>query len=357
MRIHFLLSSLTLSGGVMLVIEYANGLSARGHSVALITPSGSVDPALLSTILPTVQVIECHAPLPQTRNPLALARLIFSMARATPPADILVATHTPTTAPTLLASLLGRKGRCAWLYMDYDEMFRGRAVERWLLHNAPRCFHNIWAISTPLQEVAAARTNCPVVMTGGGLLHADLYFDQPRVPVPPGQIRVLYVGDERPRKGFRQFLEAAEEIAPQMIGLKLVVVSKNPLDFETVLPVEFHLNPPNTQLAALYRGSSLFVSASWGEGLGYPPLEAMACRTPVVLTDSEGVRDYAEDGWNCLVVPPRNAFMLAAAMLRMLREPMLAARCVKNGWETVQRYRWETVIDRVEAAVRELVGE
>ncbi|MEZ4658262.1 MAG: glycosyltransferase family 4 protein [Caldilineaceae bacterium] len=354
MRITFLLSSLTLSGGVMLAIEYANGLAARGHRVTFVTPGGSVDRELLPTIAPAISVVECQAPLPQSRNPLALLRLIIDMARATPPADILVATHTPTTAPALLASIAMRKGRRAWLYMDYDEMFRGRAIERWLLHNAPRWFHNIWTISTPLQERAATRTNGPVIMTGGGLLHEQLFYDQPRLPIAPGEIRVLYVGDERPRKGFRQFLEAAEQIAPYIAGLKLIIVSKNPLQFETKIPVEFYLHPTDQQLADLYHSSSLLVSASWGEGLGYPPLEAMACRTPVVLTDSEGVRDYARHEWNCLVVPPRNVPALAAAMQRMLQEPALAACCIENGLETAHRYRWENVIDRVENALKEI---
>ncbi|MCB0092102.1 MAG: glycosyltransferase family 4 protein [Caldilineaceae bacterium] len=357
MRITFLLSSLTLSGGVMLVIEYANGLAARGHVVTLVTPGGSIDPALLLTISPQIRVLECQAVLPRSRNPLALLRLIINMARITPPSDILVSTHTPTTVPTLLASVWGRKGRRAWLYMDYDEMFRGRGIERWLLHNAPRWFHNIWTISTPLQEQAAMRTNCPVVMTGGGLLHAALFYDQPRLPMPPGEIRLLYVGDARPRKGFHQFLEAAEQVASSIDGLKLIVVSKSPLQFETKIPVEFYRHPSDQQLADLYHSSALFVSASWGEGLGYPPLEAMACRTPVVLTDSDGVRDYARHGWNCLVVPPRNAVALAAAMQRMLQEPALAACCVENGLETAHRYRWEHVIARVETAAQRMLRD
>ena len=40
---------LTLSGGVMLLIEYANGLASRGHAVTLVAPGGSIDPAWRET--------------------------------------------------------------------------------------------------------------------------------------------------------------------------------------------------------------------------------------------------------------------------------------------------------------------
>ena len=48
---------------------------------------------------------------------------------------------------------------------------------------------------------------------------------------------------------------------------------------------------------------------------------------------------------------------LAAAMLRMLQEPALAACCVENGLETAHRYRWEHVIARVETAAQRMLRD
>ena len=92
-----------------------------------------------------------------------------------------------------------------------------------------------------------------------------------------------------------------------------------------------------------------------GEGFGLPPLEAMACGAPVVLTDSGGVRDYARHEDNCLLVPPRDPQALAAAMLRILTDPVLADCLRRAGPPTTARFTWEAAVDRFEAALRDVV--
>jgi glycosyltransferase involved in cell wall biosynthesis len=356
-RFCFVLSSLWLSGGVRLVIEYANGLARRGHAITLVTPRGTVDPALRQMLAANVQLRESTLPLPTGRNPVALARLAWSLARTIPASDILVATHTPTIVPTLLAARRGRQVHTAWLYMDYEEMFRERPVERFLLRHGPRWFGQIWAISRPLQQTVAPRTRAPVVMTGGGPLNAHLFADQTCSPSTADEQRILYVGDPRPRKGLHEYVEAVELLAARLPRIKPVIVSKEPCPIDLSIPHDFHLLPSDAQLAELYRSSDLFISTSWGEGLGYPPLEAMTCGTPTVITNSQGVLDYARDGQNCLVVPPRDAAAVAVAAERILSDAQLAARLVCAGLATAEQYSWDAVIDRVEATVERLLLE
>jgi hypothetical protein len=54
-RISFILSSLWLSGGVRVVVEYANRLTGRGHQVTLVAPGGTLDPDMLSELVPEVK--------------------------------------------------------------------------------------------------------------------------------------------------------------------------------------------------------------------------------------------------------------------------------------------------------------
>ncbi len=348
LRIVFVLSSLTLSGGVMLVVECANRLAQRGHQIALVAPKAAVDDDALNMLDSRVQVVEATVGLPARRSPLALVKLILALARAAPPAHILIATHTPTTLPTLLASLGQRTARRAWLYMDYPEMFRQRPLEQWLLRWAPRWFPLILPISHPLAQAVLPTARGQVHVLTPGLSRSELFFAKPNAVTENQEIRILYIGDERPRKGLADFLAATKLAARQISPLRLVVVSKQPCVVESHLPVEFHLHPGHAELADLYRGSQLYVSASWGEGLGYPPLEAMACGVPVVLTDSEGVRDYAQDGVNCLMTPPHNPQALAQAIVRVIKEPALAARLVANGLLTAKRYDWGATIAHLE---------
>ena len=354
MHIAFVMSSLYVSGGVMLVAEYANRLAARGHAVDLVTPAASVAPEIAAMLAPTVTIIEATEPFPADRAPRTLWRLTRSLHAAIPPCDVAIATHTPTVAPVRMC---GRQ-RCrvrGWLYMDYPEMFRGRRLESFMLAQAPRVLDLILTISQPLTDYLATRTSTPVYTIGAGLPRQEHFFDQPRLSqTTPGATstrRVMYLGDDRPRKGLREFLGAAARIHAAVPDLHLVIACKTACAIETQVPFDFHLHPDDAALSALYRGSDLFVSSSWGEGLGYPPLEAMACGTPVVLTDSSGVHDFAADSVNCLMDPPKDVPALAAAMQRVLTDPDLAARLAAGGRATAARYEWSGVIDRLEAAL------
>jgi glycosyltransferase involved in cell wall biosynthesis len=359
MRLVFVLSSLSLSGGVLLVIDYANRLAARGHTVAVVYPKGAVDPAMAAALAPNVQQVQAGVSLEQGRTLLGKLRLSAGLARAIPPADVVIATHTPTVVPVVLATTPPRLRRApsrrAWLYMDYDEMFAGRPAERWLLHRGPAWFDLVMTISHPLAEAAQQDGARNVVVTGAGLARGDLFSRQAALPADVSHCRIFYLGDDRPRKGLAEVLEAVRQLLPELGGLQLVVASKRPLALPPDLPCELHIAPADAELVALYRSSRLFVSASWGEGLGYPPLEAMASGVPTVIADSVGVRDYARHEENCLLVPPRDAPALAAAMRRLLGDPPLAARLVQAGAATAARYRWDAVIDRCESALLALL--
>jgi glycosyltransferase involved in cell wall biosynthesis len=72
--------------------------------------------------------------------------------------------------------------------------------------------------------------------------------------------------------------------------------------------------------------ADVFVQASDEEGLPGAVLEAMAMGLPVVATDVGGTREAVDDGVTGLLVPARDAAALAAAVLRLLDDPGLAAR-------------------------------
>jgi glycosyltransferase involved in cell wall biosynthesis len=108
--------------------------------------------------------------------------------------------------------------------------------------------------------------------------------------------------------------------------------------------------PDDEALARFYSMLDVFVLGSWYEGYGLPPLEAMACGTPVVSTDNLGIRDYALDGKNAIVVPARNPQKLAQGISRILRDDSLSDQLRKEGVETAQRWSFEKVVDKLVSA-------
>ena len=75
-------------------------------------------------------------------------------------------------------------------------------------------------------------------------------------------------------------------------------------------------------------------------------LEAFAAGTPVVTTAPEGIRYIVEHDRTGLLSPPGDWEALAENVLRLLREPCLAAELAQNAWQKSQAYRWEAVRDQ-----------
>ena len=107
-----------------------------------------------------------------------------------------------------------------------------------------------------------------------------------------------------------------------------------------------------------YASARVFAVGSWFEGFCQPGLEALACGTPLVTTDNGGCREYAIDGETALVVPPRDAEAMAAAVRRLLHDPVLASRLSGNGLEVVALdFDWETRTDELEEILDGLAAE
>lgn len=361
MRITFLLSSLWLSGGVRVVVEYANHLARRGHHVVLATPGGTLDPDMERELEPGVWVSQSRV-VRETRsgqNAWAMGRLAWSLARAVPPSDVVVSTHTPTTVAGFLAGRVLGKGHLVWLYQDYEEMFLGRPLETWLLHHALRWHRAALVVSTYSQEELLRFLPGHVEVVGEGLSHAPLFrpLSTDSRPSPDGIKTILCLGDMRPRKGLPDFLQAAELVYRERKDIRLQIVSKAPCDIESSVPFEFVFRPERAELARLYAMCDLFVLASWWESFGLPPLEAMACGAPVILTDSRGVREYARPGENCLLVPIRQPAALAEAILRVLGDPALSEQLRWQGPPTAARFSWQSAADRFETALERVVQQ
>jgi Glycosyltransferase len=112
----------------------------------------------------------------------------------------------------------------------------------------------------------------------------------------------------------------------------------------------FFESPSDDKLAELYSSSDLFVFASHIEGYGLPPLEAMACGTPVVTTDCRGVRDFVVDGENAILVPPKEPEVLAESILKAYNDVDLTEKLKENGLETAKNLTWSRVVDVFERA-------
>lgn len=91
-------------------------------------------------------------------------------------------------------------------------------------------------------------------------------------------------------------------------------------------------------LRALYWAADALVFPSLWEGFGWPPLEAMACGTPVVCSARGALGEVAGDA--AAIVDPDDPAMIAAAVKRILGDPVYRGDLVEAGLAQVHRFTW-----------------
>ena len=93
-------------------------------------------------------------------------------------------------------------------------------------------------------------------------------------------------------------------------------------------------------IAKVYQSSDIFISTSWWEGFGLPPLEAMACGCAVITSKSGGVDEFAIDGENCLMFEPRNENELLERLYILIGDVNLRNRIALAGIKTAHSFDW-----------------
>lgn len=112
-------------------------------------------------------------------------------------------------------------------------------------------------------------------------------------------------------------------------------------------------------LAAFYSLADLFVFPSLYEGFGMPPLEAMACGTPVIVSNVSALPEVLGEIWTGelagLLVDPLNVAGWAQAMARVLTDDALRGTLRDRGLERAQDFSWQvsaSVVREVIASVK-----
>jgi glycosyltransferase involved in cell wall biosynthesis len=109
---------------------------------------------------------------------------------------------------------------------------------------------------------------------------------------------------------------------------------------------------PDADLVELYRQCRLFVCPSLREGFGLPALEAMACGTPAITSDTTSFPEVV--GRADAMFDPHSAEAISARMIAVLGDPGLLADLSRHGLERAKRYSWEATAGKALDAFEEL---
>lgn len=194
-----------------------------------------------------------------------------------------------------------------------------------------------------LVQAAAVRPEQVVMVRGSGV---DLDRFAP-APWPAGPVTVAMASRLLHDKGVREFVEAARLSASRGEGLRWRLAgSLDPENPASVTASELEAWRAEgmieyvgecADVAGFYAQAHIVTLPSYREGLPKSLIEAAACGRPVVATDVPGCRDAIEPGTSGVLVPPRDARALAAAVAALAEDEALRTRMGDAGRALAER--------------------
>lgn len=176
---------------------------------------------------------------------------------------------------------------------------------------------------------------------------------------------ILFVGQIEPKKNVPGLLKAFKKLWAAGVDTHHLVIAGSqgwePVDIaelagELGIKDQVHLLGfvPQTDLPALYRAADIFVFPSFCEGFGLPPLEAMACGTPAIVSDRDSLPEVV--GRTMPTYPPDDVSGWADELKKVINNREEQARMATVGIKQAAQFTWTGHMAKMEAVYAEVKG-
>lgn len=175
---------------------------------------------------------------------------------------------------------------------------------------------------------------------------------------------ILYVGSEHPRMNLDTLIKALYLVKKEFHGIKFLKVGRpqfpgarekllaliKSLDLEK--DVVFIDYIEDEHLPAIYNAASLFVYPIIETGFGLPPLEAMACGTPVITSNTASLPEVVGDAG--IMVNPYDTKKLSEMILNVLTNDCLQKKLSEKGLNRARQFTWENTAKKIMETLEKL---
>ncbi|KRQ87785.1 D-inositol 3-phosphate glycosyltransferase [Caloramator mitchellensis] len=169
---------------------------------------------------------------------------------------------------------------------------------------------------------------------------------------------ILYVGGFSPRKNIKGLIKAYSLIKNKIGNIKLVILGKKGRSYFDYRDLALSLGLKNDvvfpgfieveELPIFYNAAKMLVYPSFYEGFGLPPLEAMACGTPVVASNATSIPEVLKSG--ALYINPYDEYSIAEKMLMLVEDDALYNEMALKGLFQSSFYCWKrTAVETLSA--------
>jgi phosphatidylinositol alpha-mannosyltransferase len=179
---------------------------------------------------------------------------------------------------------------------------------------------------------------------------------EPYEELRDGTLNILFVGRLEERKGLIHLLQAYHRLRKRKVDARLLVVGDGPkrreykrfVGLRGIRDVEFLGRVSDEEKVRYFASADIYCAPNTGqESFGIVLLEAMAAGVPIVASDIHGFKNVMQRNVQGLLVEPKNARALAAALYTLARNDDLRHDMGEAGRERAPEFSWDRVTERI----------
>lgn len=175
---------------------------------------------------------------------------------------------------------------------------------------------------------------------------SEIQYLYDKFSIPRNKKIILFVGNLKPHKNLSSLISAYQQSNSSdnavllLVGKSFDKDSNDKCNFDKGTIIKTGAVSKN-ELIDIYNLSDLFAFPSLSEGFGIPPLEAMACSTPVICSNTTSLPEVVGDA--AVMFNPHNTNEIASAIDKVLNDNNLSDELIQKGFERIKLFDEETI--------------
>ncbi|MFU1781516.1 glycosyltransferase family 4 protein [Haloarcula japonica] len=338
-------------GAVQTSIKHTRGLINRADTEIVLFGDGSLDP-----LFPEATIVSTGYPVSSQAYGLVWERVVLPTLADWSNIDVLYCPNgnAPVTRPSCpvvmcIHDVNALKGWSNGLH----QLYRRLAVPRGAEVASTITTVSKFSKSEIIDNLDVSSSKVDVVYNGiNGIFFSSNGEQISELPTK----YILFVGSMNPRKNIESVVKSYAKIKRQTdFPHELVIIGPENKNIFNSVDIENRddiLTPgfvTERELKYAYENADVFVFPSLYEGFGLPPLEALACGTPVVASETTSLGELLQEG--CIQVDPNDVQDITNAIIRILEDEQLATNLANQGrlysrnftWGKATEQLWETL--------------